>query len=103
VADFEPMSESDLKQAAEARAKRRAEFAKLVQDAGMDPSQIDVTKVMDDEEQAKVIAHLAANKKAKEMAQELGRDELKKRLKRSVEVQQQTVDRQTMKFHKIEE
>ena len=96
------MSEADLKASAEARAARRAEFAKLVQDAGMDPSQIDVTRIMNDEEQAAVIANMAKNRKAKELAAEIGRDALKERLKQSVEKHQQTVDRTTMRFQKPE-
>jgi flagellar motor switch protein FliM len=100
MADFKPLSDEELRQAAESKVKRRAEFAQLVQDAGMDPSQIDVTKIMDDEEQARVIAHLAAGRKAKELANELGRNALRERLKRSVEIHQQTCDQQTMRFKK---
>jgi hypothetical protein len=96
---FAPINDADLKAAAEARTKRRAEFAKLVQDAGMDPAQIDVTKIMNDEEQSRVIEQMAANKKAKELA-EIGRKALKERLKTSLQVQQSCVERQTMRHTK---
>ena len=97
---FAPITALELAEAAEARAKRRAEFAKLVQDAGMDPAQIDVTKIMNDEEQAQVIGQMAANKQAKDLAAEIGRKALKERLKRSVEHHQTTVERTTMRHKK---
>lgn len=82
---FDPMTVEDLKVASEARAKRRAEFARLIEEAGMDPSQLDVTKIMNDEEQAAVIAHMASIRRAKELAETLGRDGLRERLKQTFE------------------
>jgi len=98
--NYAPLNEADLKAAAEAKAKRRAEFAKLVTEAGMDPAQIDVTKVMDDQEQATMIAQMAKNRQAKELAGDLGRTALKERLKKSVAHHESTVKRTTMRHKK---
>lgn len=97
---FQPMDESEMKAAAEARKARRAAISKLVGDAGLDPSQVDMTKVMTDEEQAVVVAQMAAIRAAKELASDVGRQGLRERLKKTVAIHQATVERHTCRLEK---
>lgn len=81
------MSEARLREAQEARKRRREEFVKTIEDAGLNPAEIDVTKVMSDEEQAEAIRQQAARKAAHELAKKVGsRQALRARFKQTVEM-----------------
>lgn len=96
---FHPMSAQELQTAAESRAKKRAEFARLVEEAGMNPAELDITKIMSDEEQAVAIERMAHERRARDLAKQ-GRAALRERLKKTVEVHSAVCERATGRFDK---
>jgi len=84
--DPEFMSEEALKAAQEGKRKRRAELVGLIQDAGLNPAEIDVTKMLSDEEAAEFVRQQAARKKAQQLAETTPRESLRERLKRTVAI-----------------
>lgn len=80
------MSDDALRAAQEAKRRRRGELVALIKDAGMNPAEIDVTKVLSDEESAEFIRQQAARKKAQQLAEGTPRASLRERLKRTVAI-----------------
>lgn len=75
---------AELHATQEAKRCRRAEMVELIKDAGINPAEIDVTKVLSDTEAAEAIRQQAARRKAQQLASEVSRDELRARLKATV-------------------
>jgi wyosine [tRNA(Phe)-imidazoG37] synthetase (radical SAM superfamily) len=79
------ISDEELKVTQESKRRRREALVDAIKRAGINPAEIDVTMIVSNEEQAKLVQQMADRKEAKEMAERFGRQALRDRLKKSAE------------------
>lgn len=88
MSDF--MSDDELRACQEAKRKRRVELEETIKKAGLNPAEIDITMVMSDEEQARVVKQMAERNEARKVAEQFGRQGLRDRLRKTIETSKKT-------------
>lgn len=82
---MEPQTNPELDAATNARKKRREDLKNLIERAGLNPAEIDVTRLMSDEEQQELLRQTATREAAKREAAQLGRQGLREKFRQTMQ------------------